>query len=286
MIAPRSAIENRPLLALGEEPVGRLVEGVSGGDDRRQFVIGERTVEHHEAEVVELCDLLGGQPARRAATVGPLEPVVPRVQFDVGRGSHAGDARPGGRPGRRRGSRSSAVGVGRRPRSGVADEHCPLVVEQFGDLVGGVEEVRHLRPVGGGVEVVGMVRDDLQRAAGSDDGDAPAEQGGAIDLGEVHELQRHEVVRTRRKFVGQHVGAPPGDPVRHAVPAGGRFVAATLERDTGDVERVDHPAAFGEPDRVGALAGTDVEGPTGRQLSGVGHELRVGFAAPDAIGGS
>ncbi len=79
---------------------------------------------------------------------------------------------------------------------------------------------------------------------------------------------------------------PPGDPSRHVGLAGGGLVAAALERDPGDVERIDRPAAFGEPDRVGALAGSDVERPARREFSGVGHELRVGVAAPDAIGRS
>jgi len=67
-------------------------QGVGGGDHWRQFVIGEHILEHHESEFIELLDLLGRETAQRAAVLGPLESLVPRMELDIGRWRHPREA--------------------------------------------------------------------------------------------------------------------------------------------------------------------------------------------------
>lgn len=81
--------------------------------------------------------------------------------------------------------------------------------------------------------------------------------------------------------VGEKLDLLPGDPVGdlRIGMAGG-----ACEGHGGDVHRGHAPALVGEPDGVGALAATGVEGGAGRQAVGLRHELRVRPAAPDAGG--
>ncbi|GAB3116555.1 hypothetical protein GCM10027055_26200 [Janibacter alkaliphilus] len=60
------------------------------------------------------------------------------------------------------------------------------------------------------------------------------------------------------------------------MPAGG-FVGELGEGVARDVVGGDLPAVLGEPDRVGALAGADVEGPAGGEAVELGGEGAVGL---------
>ena len=56
-----------------------------------------------------------------------------------------------------------------------------------------------------------------------------------------------------------------------------------LERDGGQVDGDHVPPAAGQPDRVGALAGADVERVAGEQFARLGDQVRVGVAAPERV---
>src|SRR5690606_28084063 len=53
--------------------------------------------------------------------------------------------------------------------------------------------------------------------------------------------------------------------------------------DGGDVDGGDPPAAFGQPDRVAALAAAQVQGGAGRQAVGLADQQRVDPAGPDLL---
>ncbi len=59
-----------------------------------------------------------------------------------------------------------------------------------------------------------------------------------------------------------------------------RGLPGPAERDVGDVDRRDLPAAPGEPDRVGALAATHVERPARNEVGDLGDEPPVRPSAP------
>ncbi len=104
-------------------------------------------------------------------------------------------------------------------------------------------------------------------------------------VGQVEEVRGHQVVG-RLVAVGRRpaaqVGLAPGGAGRDAGADGRGVLRGPVQRDPGEVEPGDRPAALGQPDRVGTLARADVEGPARRQAGGLGHQLRVGVPAPDA----
>src|SRR6185369_6058481 len=122
-----------------------------------------------------------------------------------------------------------------------------------------------------------VVADDEERAAGGDGAEQVAQAalvGGAVE-GAV--LQRDKVVGVRAEGVGgARITVQATDDKASAVGLGGD----AGEGVAGDVAGGDLPALLGQPERVGSLAGTDVERSTGSQLAGLFHKGAVGVAAP------
>jgi hypothetical protein len=108
------------------------------------------------------------------------------------------------------------------------------------------------------------VADDQQRAAGDQrrrsPGQHPAAQVGAyLEVGDEHEVEG----RAGRLVLAQIGDHPVHLAVRDAV--GGAQLAPLFQAHLGEVHRSYRPAAFGQPDRVAALPGGQVERPARRQ---------------------
>src|SRR6201994_489382 len=112
-----------------------------------------------------------------------------------------------------------------------------------------------------------------RRGRGPGQGGEPI--GGRLDVGD-----EARVDPPRRGPVGEQVGVHPV----HADPAAGRQPGRPGQPDPGEVHPGDSEAALGQPDRVPALAGAQVDGPARRQLGQfLGHEA-VRPGAPDQLG--
>ena len=142
-----------------------------------------------------------------------------------------------------------------------------------GDLLGVEQHTRVLRAARAGDEVLAVVADDKQRAAGSDRGGSPAVHDAALvdrDL-EVHDHDEVERARFRQPLA--HVGLNPLD----LDAAFGREPAGVFERDLREVDAGHRPTAFSEPDCVPAGAAGEVERPPRSEAIDLGDEKTVGF---------
>src|SRR5215211_848156 len=126
------------------------------------------------------------------------------------------------------------------------------------------------------VLVVEVVVDGEQHPTRAHRVEQPPHRGLAGGLGQRRVLHRHEVERTGRERCLEGVPADPLD--------GGASRMGSLPRaaygDLGEVDRSDGPAALSEPDRVGALATTDVERPARGESGDLGDEPPVRSPAP------
>jgi hypothetical protein len=89
-------------------------------------------------------------------------------------------------------------------------------------------------------------------------------------------LQRHEVERAGRERHPQDV---PDQPLDSGTSQLARL-ACPADRNLGDVDGSDCPAAPSEPDRVRALATTDVKRSAGAEAGDFGDEPPVRLPAP------
>jgi hypothetical protein len=100
--------------------------------------------------------------------------------------------------------------------------------------------------------------------------------GLAGGLGQRRVLDRHEAERAGRERCLEGVAAGPVN--RGAGQLGS--LPRPAYGDIGDVDRGDRPAALSEPDRVGALTRTDVEGPARGEAGDLGDKPPVWAPAP------
>jgi hypothetical protein len=108
-------------------------------------------------------------------------------------------------------------------------------------------------------------RDQRRRGPGQD---LTAQFGAHLEVGDEHEVEG----RAGRLVLAQIGDHPVHLAVRDAV--GGAQLAPLFQADPGEVDRSHRPAAFGQPDRVAALSGGEVERPARRQPAQLlRHEL-------------
>jgi hypothetical protein len=100
--------------------------------------------------------------------------------------------------------------------------------------------------------------------------------GAPAALGSARVLDRHEAERAGRERCLEGVAAGPVN--RGAGQLGS--LPRPAYGDIGDVDRGDRPAALSEPDRVGALTRTDVEGPARGEAGDLGDKPPVWAPAP------
>jgi len=199
---------------------------------------------------------------RRAAGKVILLPALPRAS----RSQHGVVGVMGARGGR----------GGSRP--GFVDQDDPVVVEELGDFIG-------LVVIEATVLAWGQLREVMaadEQGAARRDGVQQTVQRGVLRLaGEREVLGGHQVVGGRRGRLFGQIGAAPLDPVGHAARRGG--AGTTVQRHGREVGGGDLPAPLRQPERVTALAGVGVEGPSGHEAGDLGDEHSVGCAAEELV---
>ena len=130
-----------------------------------------------------------------------------------------------------------------------------------------------------------MVAHDEQRAARGHRPGEPTVEHLSLDLGQVHELGRHQVVGRRRGDPFDEVRVQPGDALCDLGADVVGVCGAAFQCDGGDVDRCNPPSAFGQPDGVCTFPATNVQRRSGREVGCLGHELGVGLAAPQGAAG-
>jgi hypothetical protein len=105
------------------------------------------------------------------------------------------------------------------------------------------------------------VADDQQRAPRGQRRHGAGEHAGPFAGRQVQVGHQHRVEAARRRFVAVHVSHHPGH--LHTVLAG--QLPASRDRHLGEVDGSHLPATAGQPDRVAALPGDEIQCPPGRQ---------------------
>ena len=159
-----------------------------------------------------------------------------------------------------------------RPVEGPGDHDLPaFLVQVRGQLLGQHEAVGRAVTADVGVQVVRVVADDQQSAAGPDRGGQPGQEIPEHLQRQVHVLRRDQAVPARFRGPGEQVLAPPADPPGHLGARGLRRLGAPVQGDLRHVRRGDRPPAAGQPDRVAALAAARVQRLAGLQAGCLGH---------------
>src|ERR1017187_11024583 len=131
-----------------------------------------------------------------------------------------------------------------------------------------------------------MVADDEQGAPRRDRRRQAPEQCFSRPGRQVHVLGGDQVVAGRARVPRGEVRVPPVDVLGDLSACLGRVGGSALQRDGGQVDRGDLPAALSEPDGVRALAAADVQCRTGRKLRCLAGQVAVGISAPQRAMGA
>ena len=125
-----------------------------------------------------------------------------------------------------------------------------------------------------------VVAHDEERAARGDRVEQVADAAAVGRAGDRRVLRRHEVERRALERVERvGVGVMALDPQTATLGLGGDAV----QRPLRDVARGHVPALLGQPDRIAALAGADVERAAGGEAADLVDERAVGVAAPHLV---
>jgi hypothetical protein len=121
------------------------------------------------------------------------------------------------------------------------------------------------------------MRDDEQHAMWSHCCSKSAKHHLPLGAGEMHEVRLDEIVFRRRRLPHEDVRLEPLDM------SGPVVRTSSLQRNGSDVRRRHLPSSLREPDRVRAVAATDVQCATGLQTLYCIDDATIGFARPGRV---
>jgi hypothetical protein len=138
------------------------------------------------------------------------------------------------------------------------------------------------RPVmRGTAKDVAAVSDYEQGSPCDHSGCEAAEQGSTRFGRQMEEVDGYQIEMIIRGFPVHEVLVHPVDTPGNLRACSCCISGGTGESHGGDVDRRDLPTAPGQPDRVGALPGANVEGCSGRECVDLDNQVVIGTAAPD-----